>query len=375
MINENQIECEWRDVDSCHGYTSPNLFETAAAAAHALRSLDPELGNMVTIVTSKSQNPSLTDLRFGSEVVGAIVQKSSASLWPYKLVAWILERLLLTNTTGRDLRNTERGSFNLQTSTPATCLQKLKDETWVVHTPRGMLAAKEVILATNAYTSYLLPELSSFIIPVRGQMSALIPPSATRPDDGMPLAGKYSYGFYGQGAGTGSSFNQDDYLIQRPFADIETVKTGGELMFGGGRQHADGFGIGVSDDSDVDQPVAGYLRRELTKVLDLREGKEELCASYEWSGIMGFSRDGRPYVGQVPESWAGGEGLWICAGFTGHGMANASLCAKAVTDMMMGKQAEDVNLPPEFHLSTERLEIVKRLVAPLLPGSISGDLA
>lgn len=362
-------------MDSCHGYTSPILFETEVNAVHALRSLDPELGNMVTIVTPKSQNPSLTDLRLGSEVVGAIVQKSSASLWPYKLVAWILERLLLTNTAIRGSQETESGSFNLQTSTPATCLQRLKDNTWIVHTSRGMLAARHIILATNAYTSYLLPEFSSLITPVRGQMSALIPPSATCPDDGTPLAVKHSYGFYGQGTGTGSSFNQDDYLIQRPFVDVETDKAGGELMFGGGRQYADAFGIGVSDDSDVDQPVAGYLRRELIKVLDLPKDKEELCASYEWSGIMGFSTDGRPWVGQVPESLGGGEGLWICAGFTGHGMPNVSLCAKAVTDMMMGKQVEDVNLPPEFHLPTKRIEMVKKLVAPLLPGSILGDLA
>lgn len=375
MIIENQIECEWQDVDSCHGYTSPRLFEKEVTAVQALRSLDPELGNMVTIVTSKSQNPSLTDLRLGNEVVGAIVQKKSASLWPYKLVTWILERLLSSNTARRDSRGTESGSFNLQTRTPATSLQRLKDDTWVVHTPRGMLAAKQIILATNAYTSYLLPEFSSLIMPVRGQMSALIPPSATCPDDGIPLVGNHSYGFYGQGTGAGSSFNQDDYLIQRPFLDIDTDQTGGELMFGGGRQYADAFGIGVSDDSDIDQPVADYLRRELTKVLDLSKEEEELYASYEWSGIMGFSTDGRPWVGQLPESLGGGEGLWICAGFTGHGMPNASLCAKAVTDMMMGKPAEDIYLPPEFQLPTKRIEMVKKLIAPLLPGSRLGDLA
>lgn len=357
-------------MDSCHGYTSAALFEAQISAVKRLRSLDSELGNMVTVVTSKSANPSLTNLRLGGKVVGAIVQKNSASLWPYKLVAWILERLLSTNAANRVMRGTENGSFNLQTNTPATRLQRLEDDTWIIHTPRGMLAAKQIILGTNGYISYLLPEFTRLITPVRGQMSALIPPTVVRPDDGKPLAGKHSYCFYGRGTGTGSSFNQDDYLIQRPSLDIETKGVGSELMFGGGRQYANAFGVGVSDDSDIDQPAASYLRHELVKILDLPKDEAELSASFEWSGIMGFSKDDRPWVGQVPEILGGGKGLWICAGFTGHGMPNASLCAKAVVDMMMGKCAEDVNLPVEFQISRERIEMAQMIVDPPLPGSI-----
>lgn len=145
--------------------------------------------------------------------------------------------------------------------------------------------------------------------------------------------------------------------MQRPFLGDETGETGGELMFGGGRQYEDGFGEGVSDDSYIDQPAANYLRRELIQVLDLSTDKPELCASYEWTGIMGFSKDGRPWVGEVPESLGGGQG--ICGGFTGHGMPDASLCAKAVVEMMMGKQAAEVDLPVEFQLSTKRVELAQ----------------
>ena len=38
-----------------------------------------------------------------------------------------------------------------------------------------------------------------------------------------------------------------------------------------------------------------------------------------WSGIMGFSDDELPWVGMVPESVGGGQGQWICAGYTGNG--------------------------------------------------------
>ena len=56
-----------------------------------------------------------------------------------------------------------------------------------------------------------------------------------------------------------------------------------------------------------------------------------IVADYAWSGIMGFSRDAAPWVGQIP----GMSGLFICAGYTGHGMPNATLCAKAVVDLLL----------------------------------------
>jgi glycine/D-amino acid oxidase-like deaminating enzyme len=334
------------------------MFAKQVVAVNALRSLDSELGSMVTIVTTESTSPSFADLRLGEKVIGAITQKNSASLWPYKLVSWILERLLSRNTAECQSKEVTGISFNLQTTTPATQLQRLDTDTWIVHTPRGMLAAKQVLLATNAYTSHLLPEFSGLIVPVRGQMSSLIPPPAVRPEGGRPLVETNSYGFYGYGKGAGY---QDDYLIQRPFSvRKDKTPTGGELMFGGGRDHAVGLGRGVSDDSDIDHQVASHLRMELNKVLDLDNNDKGLEASYEWSGVMGFSSDDRPWVGEVPLDLGGGRNMWICAGFTGHGMPNASLCAKAVVQMMMGKRANEVDLPAEYHCSSTRAHISRR---------------
>ncbi|KAK6851085.1 FAD/NAD(P)-binding protein [Apiospora arundinis] len=81
--------------------------------------------------------------------------------------------------------------------------------------------------------------------------------------------------------------------------------------------------------------------------------KQDLNATHEWSGIMGYSRDANPWVGPVPAAAGGGDGLWLCAGYTGHGMPNAALCAKAVAEMMTG--LDEVDLPPEYELTEERL--------------------
>lgn len=202
---------------------------------------------------------------------------------------------------------------------------------WVLTTPRGDIHADEVLLCTNAYTSHLLPSFTDLIVPVRGQMSALKPAKSVGGDgaEGGPLSGKYSYGFIGN---AGHTSKQDDYLVQRP------METGGELMFGGGRGEASAFGMPggnrTGDDSFIDESAATYLRSQLNNELNMNNDGEELKASHEWSGIMGFSRDGYPWVGEVPAAMDGGERLYVCAGFTGHGMANASLAARWVAQSM-----------------------------------------
>lgn len=337
LIETNNIPCDWRSLTGVHAYMNASMFADGLSAVQSLQKSHPELAKLIKVVTKDSKNPSLADLRIPT-AAGAFVQETAASLWPYKLVSWLLENLLSLNSSS------EKGTFNLQTNTPATHLQKIPTG-WIIHTPRGMLATPKILLTTNGYTSHLLPRFSDLIVPVRGEMSALLPP------ENMNEEGKlvHSYGFIGNGK---QNINQEDYLIQRPF------EKGGELMFGGGRSYAAHAGLGVSDDSSIDEPAAAYLRNELNVVLDLgnggKEGTEgkELKASHEWSGVMGYSRDGHPWVGSVGEGMGGGEGLWVCAGFTGHGMPNTCLSAKGVVDMMCGSEAD---VPGCYLVSEERL--------------------
>ncbi|RFU32294.1 hypothetical protein B7463_g4035, partial [Scytalidium lignicola] len=365
FIAQNQIPCEWRALPACHSYMSKSLFALAVKHAKKLQELDPKLGALFDIVEKDSTKPlSLEDLRV-PKAQGAIVTDSAASLWPYKLVCWILENLISSNNSES---GSGSGSFNLQTNTSATSLQKLDDGSWIVHTDRGMIAAKNVLLTTNAYTSHLLPKFSDLIVPVRGEMSSLLPPKSLKTERVMARRLDHSYGFVGHAT---QNINQDDYLIQRPFtpsspsstitSNPESNSIGGELMFGGGRAYAASAGVGVSDDSSIDEPAAAYLRRELNIVLDLDNDDHELTASYEWSGIMGFSRDERPWVGPVTEELGGGKGLWVCAGYTGHGMPNASLCAKALVELMLGKEDDEVDLPEAYKVNGKRIETARML--------------
>ncbi|KAH6675416.1 FAD dependent oxidoreductase-like protein [Halenospora varia] len=350
LVEEHNIPCEWQSVGGCHAYMNNAMFAEAVKEVNDFKKHDTGMADQVSIITKDSVNPSLSDLRVPS-AAGAILQVNAASLWPYKLVSWILENLLASS-----------GKFNLQTNTSVTHLQRTEDDSWIVHTERGMIATKKVLLTTNGYTSHLLPKFRDLIVPVQGEMSALVPPPSMSPASLTHQPLEKTYCFIGHGK---QNINQDDYLVQRPFYSTSLAGTerGGQLMFGGGRSYAAKAGLGVSDDSAIDEQAAAYLRQELNVVLDLQNKDNELPATYEWSGIMGYSRDGRPWVGELSEDLGlgGGKGLWICAGFTGHGMPNTCLSAKAAVDMMIGGKAEYIDLPLSYRLDVGRVERARML--------------
>jgi glycine/D-amino acid oxidase-like deaminating enzyme len=320
------------------------MAEAEREIAH-LKTIAPEIANQVTIIRSKDD---LKKHRVNSDCVGATLTAGAGSLWPYKLVTFILEKLI------------KDGRINLQTKTPVTEITSTEGK-HTLHTPRGAISSRTVILATNGYTSALLPHFADLIVPVRGEMSALHPPKASTiiPD---------SYGMVGA---LGQPENNDDYLIQRPYEGVPNP--GGHLMFGGGRGAGHLPTIGVSDDTVIDDDSAAYLRSALLKVLELdgeTAGLKELSAAAQWTGIMGYSRDDHPWVGKVPDK----EGLWLCGGYTGHGMPNGTLCGKAVVDMVLGEQegrelrdvvesmVKEGGIPGSYILSKERIDRARKML-------------
>jgi glycine/D-amino acid oxidase-like deaminating enzyme len=73
----------------------------------------------------------------------------------------------------------------------------------------------------------------------------------------------------------------------------------------------------VLDDSSIHPLVSKYLTTQLAIYFgaDIWGDNPTDPIVQEWTGIMGYTRDKQPIVGQPP----GTEGLWMCAGFNGHG--------------------------------------------------------
>ena len=153
-----------------------------------------------------------------------------------------------------------------------------------VDTPGRRFRADRVVLALGPSLPDLVPAASSFVRPVRAQMLATAPADASHTP--VPVYSHYG-GFYA-----------------RQLED-------GRVLAGGGRhQHRDA----EETSADATTPaVQATIERYLHTYFPWTRS---LSIEQRWSGTMGFSPDGRPVVGHLPEH---PEGLFA-TGFTGHGM-------------------------------------------------------
>lgn len=323
LVAEHNISCDWGSVGAVISFPNKEQSNAAAQRIDALRKLDPALAAKVRHYNSTED---LQRLRLVN-MAGAVEQPDAAKLWPYKLVAWVLERLL---EAGPD-------KFNLQTNTPVEALEQ-RGEYWLLKTTRGTVRTRSVLLATNAYTSHLLPAMKDLIYPVRAQVAALTPPA-----EAAPLS--HTHVWY---AGD-EDLSSDVYLIQRP---------DNTLIIGGLRHSAPGGEVRVDRDDGVNDIIRDQLHDACHDALKLRPldspDPVTLPSTLDWTGIMGFSKDEKPWVGAVPASLGGGQGLWIAAGFTGHGMPVAARSAMAMAQQIMG-HSDAIKLPQDYLITEDRI--------------------
>jgi gamma-glutamylputrescine oxidase len=177
---------------------------------------------------------------------------------------------------------------------------------WLVRTRAGVVRAESVILATNAYTPRLLPDIS--ILPVRGQVLSTAPLSrVTVP---FPMYADFGY----------------QYWRQTP---------DGRLVVGGWRN------MYLEVETGCAEALHVGIQAELTRFAGWVAGTEAKV-DHKWAGIMGFTPDMLPLVGPVP----GSEGLWIAAGYSGHGVAMAFTCGGSVARTAIGDMAP---IPESFN--------------------------
>ena len=117
------------------------------------------------------------------------------------------------------------------------------------------------------------------------------------------------------------------------------------------------------DDTSLNKPALKHLCSVLPNRFKAGEGARLKQA---WTGIMGFTADGLPLVGRIPQELSntkvpeGASGQeWIAAGFSGYGMVNCWQSGRAVADMFSGHPTGtiDNNFPIElFECSQKRLK-------------------
>lgn len=189
----------------------------------------------------------------------------------------------------------ERRGARIFEGTPALELERRSH--WEVKTPGGRVRADHVVVALDAYAGLLDNRWASVIRAVRGQVLATAP------------AGRrlFPHLFYAN-----EGF---EYWRQTP---------AGRVVLGGLRRLALQEEVGTEDrlHPRIQEALEAYLR-------DLGV-PPEVSVTHRWSGAIGISVDHLPLIGPVP----GSPGLFLAAGYTGHGLAFAFLAGRMVAQLV-----------------------------------------
>ncbi|KAH6685394.1 FAD dependent oxidoreductase [Plectosphaerella plurivora] len=322
---------ELRTVAATTAYEEEDIFEEAVAAVRQLEEAVPDR-DLTYLVYGKEE----AEKMFGfPNMAGVIQQRGVAALWPYRFFTAVLAALDHKFPT----------CFQLETNTPVQEVVHEDDPSlshpYLLRTPRGSLRAKHVVHCTNGYSAHLLPGLIGTLYPLRGTMSTQdMGPVFPRQGNRLSwhLFSKATYD-----ASTG-------YARLGLYYAQQNVKSG--LMFLGGEAQKL-TGLLTSDDSSVADDAWDSLASAAPGIWKVDQPPKVVDL---WSGIMGFTADGMPLVGNVPPkiSGRGGHGEWIAAGFNGHGMDKCWLSGEAVARMLLG-QIDVPEFPRAYLLTEERI--------------------
>ncbi|UPL02388.1 hypothetical protein LCI18_013322 [Fusarium solani-melongenae] len=297
---------------------SVDFFMASKAWDDAQKSLElyAEAGGDLTEIKAYDKVEAEKKYRF-TGVFGAVTYPA-CSLWPYKLAAGLTEKAV-------------DNGLQLFTHTPALGIFPAAEGKWRIRTSKGDITCDTIFHATNGYVSHLLPELASKVVPVKGNVVAIKPGQEL---DNNPLE-------HTAGVQWGEDF---DYMIQRPV-------DGKPLIFGGrdlAHKRKLLGPIGDADDSTTTPEVVRALLR--FPINHMRGWGHQSTPRFVWSGIMGFTADGFPFVGEVP----GRAGQYASVGYTGHGMARVVLTIRALVQKFFN-EAIDPRVPRLYFNLKERL--------------------
>ena len=170
----------------------------------------------------------------------------------------------------------------------------------------GDLDAAHVVIATDGYSEGLLPELQTAVQATRGQVVATEP----LPELLFPCPHYARHGF--------------DYWQQLP---------DGRLVVGGRRDTTlEAEYSTVEETTEAIQTQIEELVRELLGRLPR--------ITHRWAGLFGTTADRLPLVGPVP----GRDGVWVAAGYSGHGNVMGLACGELVARAILGEPAPELSL-------------------------------
>jgi gamma-glutamylputrescine oxidase len=161
------------------------------------------------------------------------------------------------------------------------------------------LEAEQIVVATDGYTRGLVPALDAAIRPTRGQVLVTAPlPTLVF---GRPHYARHGY----------------DYWQQTPDR---------RLVIGGQRD------ANIDAEWTAEEEPTETIQRRIEELAGTLVGSLP-AVTHRWCGIFGSTADLLPLVGEVP----GRPGVWVAAGYSGHGNVLGLACGELVADAMIGR--------------------------------------
>jgi glycine/D-amino acid oxidase-like deaminating enzyme len=367
LAEELQIDCENKLCKTVDIIYDKPTFELGKMAIQALRADAKEeernegkmawydiRENVETVfkhfrVSARSENLTIE----GEEAVAGAFEYIAGRVHAYRFTTGVLAECV-------------KMGLQICTNTPVLKIEPSRDHSdfiWEISTSGHCFAAFNLILATNGYTPFLEKSLQGVIVPMRGQITTQRPGSNTKLPTPLPTTFSFIHK------------NGYEYMIPRPLPD-----GGQHIIIGGGLGRLPQAGaseFGTVDDSSLNADISRYLHGSLSGYFgstnwgETNDEEPSKRVVQEWTGIMGATADGRPFIGKVP-GWMDYRNLpydtgstddvplrnlWISAGFNGHGMVLCLKSAEALVKMIAnGGSAEGLNwFPKSFIISEERL--------------------
>ena len=222
--------------------------------------------------------------------VGGVLSADAGTILPLEYVRGLAQGLTLRGVP-------------IYESTPVQQMQRSPGETRVtLRTPGGTVRAKQVIVATNAYSD-LTPATAPYqreLVPFRSAMIATEPLSPEL--DARLMVERRSY--------------TETRRMMKWFRKVD-----GRVLFGG----RDAFG--------KEGQTTGFdsLQRAM---IALFPGLAEVRVDYRWSGYVGMTFNSLPHVGRSDDATT------FCLGYNGAGVAMASLLGQHAAALALGETPE-----------------------------------
>ena len=189
-----------------------------------------------------------------------------------------------------------------------------------IATSKGTIETKEVLLATNGYTSHLVPKARYGIFPIASCIILTEPLSPELQSELSP--------------------NNRVFYDSKRLLNYFRLTADGRMLFGGRKSS--------SEDSNSDIS-AQRIHRRLLVVYPQLTG---IPITHTWSGYIGYTFDKMPHIGCI-------NGIHYAYGYCGHGLAAASYMGIEAAKLISGQQQSspflEIPHPRYFFASFEKL--------------------